>query len=105
MNDERPLIEGIEAYHESLEEGAMRERERILKLIDEKMDRGINKEMTTFDERQKEIASHVMEKYSLTYPCGCGYFIDSISEGNFFCPVHADSVNVAYTIIKRQKKE
>lgn len=63
------------------------------------------KEMTTIEERQKELASHVMEKYSLTYPCGCGYFIDNTSEGNFFCPVHADNVRVAYNIIKRNDKQ
>lgn len=34
---ERPLIEGIDAYRESLKEGARREREQILKLIDEKI--------------------------------------------------------------------
>lgn len=36
MTDERPLVEGIDAYHESLREGARRERKRILKLIDSK---------------------------------------------------------------------
>jgi predicted HTH domain antitoxin len=39
MTDERPLVEGIDAYHESLREGARRERNRILKLIDEKIQR------------------------------------------------------------------
>jgi hypothetical protein len=50
---------------------------------------------SSMNEKEKEIASHVMERYQLVFPCGCGYFIDSVSEGNFFCPIHAEKIAIA----------
>lgn len=57
MTDERPLIEGIDAYHKSLKEGARRERKRILKLIDQKI-----KKLYLIDKKTETLVRQELEE-------------------------------------------
>lgn len=48
--------------------------------------------LSNINDKLKEHASHVMQEFTLTYPCGCSYVIGKHYTGHRFCDIHNEVI-------------